>query len=229
MNRYILLVLCVLASSACGGGSDDESPGSAEVRFIQASADAPLVDVFVDDDQEFQRGVDFLEVRDYRGISADNRRLVITEASSFPLFTTESLSLEDGAKYSLISLDRRSEMDTLLLLDESTHPDSNRTSLRIIHAAVGVEAEIDVYVSHADDGELATEPTAGELAFKDVVPYRFSDADEYFISVLLTDSGFLVAESEILDLHGGQAYTLLIVDDLDGPNPINFLLVPDPS
>ncbi|MCB0345866.1 MAG: DUF4397 domain-containing protein [Bdellovibrionales bacterium] len=220
---FVFVLLC----AACGDGAKDDSPGSADIRFIQASPNADLVDVFVDDDKEFQRAVEYLEVRNYRGLSADNSHLLITEASSFPLYATESLSVQDGSRYTLIALDIRSEMDTLLLLDDPLKPDTNRTGVRLVHAAVGISDDVDVYITHADDTNFDTEPAVTELAFKDSTTYLNSDADEYIVTLISSETGAFIAESDRLNFNGGRVYTLLFVEPLSGSSAVEFQLIED--
>jgi hypothetical protein len=121
-------------------------PGTASVRVIHMSPDAPVVDILVDgstravSDLEFGQGTGYLE------LEAGDHGFAIVPAggSAMDAVLSVDLTLEADASYTVLAYDELSGLKAMALVDDLESLGSGDIRVRAIHAASMV-GEVDIW------------------------------------------------------------------------------------
>lgn len=155
LSRRFTAATLVLASVALAGCSDDDDnpaqpmqPGSADVRVLHLSPDAPAVDVFVDQTTPAAvSGLAFLEGTDYISLDPGSYRIDVSASGSAPsqsVLTVPNLDLQDAASYTAVAYGNLASISALALLDDDSNLSTGSIRVRAIHTAVGV-GQVDIW------------------------------------------------------------------------------------
>lgn len=201
----------------------------ADVRVVHAVADAPAVDVLVNDDVALS-SVPFLAFSDYLNLAADEYNFKVNAAGTDTTVIDADVALENAAQYSVLAVGS--------LTDETIAPavlrDFNRriateAQVRIVHASPAA-GPVDIYVTATDDISEATPAFAG-------VDFDASDLQatgnvalppgEYYVTVTLADTKDAAIGPILLTLSGGGLYTAVAVDATGGGLLPQLILLDD--
>lgn len=226
LRRGILLLLLTSIFTLLAACDEEDGDGEApELRFVQASPDAPSVDLLLYEEAILER-VGYLESTDYFEIDEEAEEFKLTASDSFTTFFTFGNSLREDEHYTLISLGYTDEMDGLLLLDDNAKPESSRVKLRFVNAAPSAP-DIDVYVVPNDSDLSMVLPTVSDLGFSEDSDYVTGLEGDYQIQVTPKDSSEVIATSDIITFESGQIRSILLVEDEGGGAPFNIIFLRD--
>lgn len=179
-----LLVGCSDDDDNGNGGMDGGAPGTAMLRVVHASPDAPAVDIYAaGSDTPLVTDLAYGDATTYLSVDEGTYDLEIrgagAAADSAPVFSTGDVTLYDGdvvtavAAGLLASSDSTDGFRVLLLAEAFDAPAAGNAIVRIVHASsdaptVAVDVgndgtpEVDSLARFADTGSAGVELPAGE-------------------------------------------------------------------
>ncbi len=159
MKRWFMIVgaLALLGSLAVPAGAGLAQGNQARLRAVNASPDAPPLDVLVNGAVAFP-ALSFEGVTAYRSFNAGvtNVQFVPTGGGQPSLINT-SRDLAANVDYTIVATGFQANIRPLLLIDDNTAPFSGQARLRLVHVSPNA-GPVDVAI------------TGGRLLFSDV-PY----------------------------------------------------------
>ncbi|MBA2753572.1 MAG: DUF4397 domain-containing protein, partial [Chloroflexia bacterium] len=185
-----------------------EDPGQARVRIVHASPDAGPVDVYAGEESLFV-GLEFASASDYIMIPAGEQQVRVVPAGGSVDDAAIDVSSEfaDGGTYEIVAGGLREEIEGQIYeVNRGTLGGNNTARVRVIHAAIGVEA-VDVVTS------------GGETLFTGIEPGSATDYVEIEAATLdlevraagsteaaITAPGVMVEAGQVYDIFAiGQA------------------------
>lgn len=178
---FMIAALAMLMAYGCG--DDDESgivTGDARIRAIHLSADAPNVDIYVDETPPpGVTNLAFGESTTFIDIDPGTYTFNITVANGPPpppsVLDVGPLTLEEGKAYTAVAFDVVTSIEALALVDDLSNPGAGNIRLRPIHAAPGVP-QVDIWEVTDPLNPIALYP---DVDFRDVGAYAVLPAGTY--------------------------------------------------
>lgn len=194
--------------------TEADQDGTANVRVVHASPDAPAVDVYVNDEPVLE-DVSFGTVSDYLELEAGTYDVTITAADDPEAVVYEAeLPVEEGT-YTIAAAGELSENATepfqpVLLLDESEEPADGTALVRLAHLSPDAST-VDVTV--ADSGDVLFD----NASFANATGYQEVPAGSYTLEIRAAtpDEDGEVVETVDVSLADGETYTAFAVGYLD--------------
>lgn len=138
--------------AACGGGSDRTK---AQVRLVNASSGYAQLDLRVDNEVR-QATVSYGNSASY--VEADpGKPYTVTSAGSGTALLSFTPGLSARKYYTVLAYGALGSLKQLVLDDNNSEPDTNRSLLRVLNAAADAGA-LDVYLTGSDDTLAASVP-----------------------------------------------------------------------
>lgn len=217
MRNYLCLglgVAVLLACAACG----DDGGGTARVRVLHLSPDAPNVDVIVDDGATPAfSNLAFLGGTAYADVPAGRRDIDVNVAGTDDTaIALDDLRVEDGVSYTAVAIGTAAQIQGLVIEDELEGIPDGQIRVRIIHSGAGV-GEVDVWnvTTPGSPSALAPDLAFGETTESLTIPavaYRVgidvnNDMDpELYFSLPALPSG---THANVFAVNDGTGVTLV--------------------
>lgn len=214
--KWIAGPLVVLALAGCEG---DRAQNSADVRFMHASIDTEGLDVLVEDDAK--TGISAGSTSSFVNFGSGTRTLKLRSQSNGTVLLEKSVSFASASGQTLVVYGRRTSLQTALLNDNTSSPDSGRFKLRVMGLSPDVGA-VDVYlVSGAIDSVPANMSNVGYGTISD-----FAQVSEGNLRIVFATAGTkeVLFESDARSFSAGDRYSLAIFPSLGG-RLVNALLL----
>jgi rhodanese-related sulfurtransferase len=217
-NKIILLIVAMSAMlflTSCDDNDSTGPDGSALVRVIHTSYDAPAVDVWVEGDvaiEDLAYGMSsgYAEIDD-----GMNEIMVVPAGSNEPVVIDVELDLIDMADYTVLAVGPLAEIEPIFALDERA-PVSNMAKVRFIHAAPDAPA-VDIKY---DVGKAT--PIFENKAFKSISDYVEVPGAAYSFLVTPAGSDDVVVSFEPVMVENGNVYTVVAHGTLDAEDEYPF-------
>src|SRR5258708_6574344 len=179
----ILALSAIIFNAACG--SDH-----AKVRFVQASPDAPGLDVAMDG-KTVAKNMAFGDVSPATGyltIAAGNRRVEVRDTGTTTDQINSTVDFGSQKTYTLLASGKVSDKSIAALLktDDNSAPASGKVKLRVIHDAPDGPGHIDVYVVAPGTNITNLSPNISNLAYQQVSDYQNPAAATYEVIVTVS-------------------------------------------
>lgn len=247
MNRKLISVVAILglALSGCFSSSSSSNrstaqvpldPGapSANVRVLHASANAPDVDIYIEDTRAISE-LGFSEATGFTQVPARALAVAIRVAGaapdSEPVFSTTVTPAADASytlvAYGLLGGEGDAAFDLLVIDDMLDTPAAGFARLFVLHAAPTV-GPVDIYAAPGD--------TLGDPLIEGFVPradsgdYLEIPSGTYRIRITPADSQTIAYDSGDITLENGQSYFVAALDRESGFSPASLVaLLDDPA
>jgi hypothetical protein len=179
-------LLAVLPLAAC----DDDDPvtppaAAARLKVVHAVADAPPVDVRVDDGAPAVTALAFAQsTPTYLSVPSGERRLRVNPTGTQTSVIDARATLAPDADVTVVATGRvagGAAIQPLVLADTNTAPAAGQVRVRVVHAAATV-GNVDVYVS-APGAALPATPTLASVPFRGASNYLAVPAGAYQVRV----------------------------------------------
>lgn len=193
--------------------------GSARVRVIHASPDAPAVDVLVDGTKAISN-LAFKAASPYANVSAGTRTFQVFPAGTMtgkPVIEV-SPALEGGKDYTVIALGRLAEIAPGLFADDNA-PATGKAKVRFIHASPNTPA-VDIALK---DGPVVF----ANVAFKVASRYAAVDAGTYNFEARPAGTTTSALDVPGVRLEAGRVYTVVALGLLNGQPALSVILTAD--
>ena len=182
----------------------------ARVRVVHASADAPAVDVTVDD-AEVLADVTFKDASDYLELLGDTYSVEVLQANSASAVISADLTLDPRTDYTVIALNSVANIEALVLADDNTAPADGAVKVRLVHGAQQA-GTVDIYIVEPGADISDAEPTVSGFEFKDDTGYLEVPADDYQVLITVGNTKQVAIDTGTLSLAAGVVRTAIAVD-----------------
>lgn len=226
MNKIKLLAvsLITVALAACGGSDNDNEPNSTKgdtfVRILHASADAPKVDVLVDD-KAVLTGVAYQQGSGYLELSEGQHTLSLRVSGTETIALKKSVTLNKGSYYSVIAQNNVASLE-LAILDDTERRANKTNDVTVVHAAPDA-GNVDIYVT-APDAALES-ATLSDVAFKKNASLPNISAGDYQVRITGKGSKDAVYDSGSLSID--KDVTAIAIKSKMGASPVSLLIWAD--
>jgi hypothetical protein len=198
----MLLALALAPAAAAQGGS-------AKVRVVHASPDAPAVDVYVDGNQVLTN-VPFFTASDYLDLSAGPHDIRVTPTgdAGTAVIDAKGVSVEAGKAYTVAATGMLADIQPTVYNDNLAAPAAGKAHVRVIHASPDAPA-VDIRVK---GGPVLI----SNLAFPKDSGYLPVDAGSYDLTVNAAGSDAVALDLPGVNLEAGKIYDVFAVGLLNG-------------
>jgi Domain of unknown function (DUF4397) len=206
--RLVVPTISVALATLGGITVANAAPEEGWIRLAHLSPDTPKVDVYVssfgnDDDPTVLRSVGYGMFSPYQRVPAGSytiaMRLEGTPATE-PAVLSTTVEINADSAATVAGMGRTSDLELVTLTDDLEPPGTNKSKVRVIHAALTAPVVNTV--------ELAGSTVATDLSFAQFTDYDPVGAGNTTIEV---DAGSATAEQS-LDLGAGATYTVVVRD-----------------
>lgn len=190
----------------------------AELRVGHNSADAPAVDIVVNNntDMPLVEDLSFPDFTGYVSVPAADYNVKVLEANSTDAdeaVINADLSLQNGTIYSVIALNEFAEIEPLVLVDNPRRI-ATEAKLRVVHGS-SLAGEVDIYLTEEGADISAIDPALSNIPFKADSGYLSVAEGTYDVTVTATGSKDAAIEPATIMLSSGGVYTIVARDELD--------------
>ena len=220
MRRTItLLGAAVFALAAAPVAAQDASPempteaGTAMVRVLHASPDAPEVDIYLDGAAvgDPLAALAFGTISPYVPVPAGPHAIKVcatADATVCPIDVPE-LTVEDGMSYTIAATNALASIEAQVLVDTTT-PDPANALVRVVHFSADAPA-VDVLTQ---DGATTV---VSALAYPNATEYLALPAGSYDLKVCANaDTTVCPIDPPALDLAAGTVSSVFAIGSLEG-------------
>ncbi|OAN17650.1 hypothetical protein A3K86_01635 [Photobacterium jeanii] len=232
MNTWLKAALLALTATFITACDDDDSstPTNPELRVIHGSADAPAVDILVNDAAAFT-DLKFKEVTDYASLEPATYNVKVVGAGTTTAVFEADLALEVDKKYSALALDKFDGGNgpfTVIVLDDTTPQMDAMAQIRLIHgsafANTASAAGVDIYITAPQTDINTVEPNVTALVFKENTGFVALPAGQYDVSLTPTGSKNIV-KMVTIDLVNGKVYNAIASDNDSTFTDVDLILM----
>lgn len=225
LTRYGLAALA--ATGLLLGCSDANSgpSGSAQVRVVHGSPDAPAVDVLVDGGVVLSN-VAYTDASGYLALPPGSRRIQVNVAGTGTSVIDLNASVKRDSAYTLIAANLVANIEPLGLEDDLASPAAGNVKVRLVHGAPNV-GPVDIYVTAPNADLAAATPTLTAVPFKAQSGYLEVPAGDYQVRITPTGTKTVAIDTGPLTLAAGQIRTAIALESAGGGAPLSALLLAD--
>lgn len=209
-GRLLAVVAVPLVAVGCDDDDDNVTDpgdvGTAQVRVVHLSPDAPAVDVAVNGTVAVS-GAAYLDATDYLTVPAGDARITVTPAgATTPVVIDATVPLGVGASYTIAATGFLADIQPLVLVDDRST--SGQAKVRFVHTSADAPA-VDVAVT---DGPILF----GGVPFRGATEYAGVDAGTYDLEVRVAGTQTVALPLPGTTLNGGtnvSAFAIGLLSD----------------
>jgi Domain of unknown function (DUF4397) len=220
-----VLILCtagmVVSMGGCPLQPDGQNGKTARLRVIHASPDAPAVDVCANGQAAFE-GAAFSGATAYATLDEGTYAIRVTAAGAgcdSAGVINASLPLSSGQDVSVVAVNRLSQIEPLVLIDNNASPAAGKAKVRFVHAGPDAPT-VDITLT---DGTTLFD----NVSFKQSSGYLEVAAGSYDLQVRDETGAAVVLTLNDTALGAGNIYTVFAVGLLNGTPALNALVTLD--
>lgn len=210
--RVGLIALWVGVWCGCGGSSSS----SGNLRFVQASATAPFVDLYVNGKLQ-SSNLGYPNATGYFPINSGAHIQVLPSNSGKAVLDTK-IPITASANETLILTGPFSKPSTTLLTDGGNTAASGDANVRVVNASIGMGTP-DVYIVPSGTSISGALPTTGNLGFDSSTGYVIIPAGSYDVFFTQTGTKNAFLDTGPINLSAAGSETVI---GLDGPGGTGF-------
>ncbi|MDR7402891.1 MAG: DUF4397 domain-containing protein [Armatimonadota bacterium] len=218
--QVVIGTMVIVVALGLSTGLGQAQSGTARVRVVHASPDAPAVDVVVDGTKAIS-GLAFKAISAYATVPAGQRKFQV-----FPAGTTMGTpvievtpSLAAGKDYTVVAFGRLAGITPGLVEDDNRAPAAGKARIRFIHGSPNAPA-VDIAVT----GGPVIFPN---VAFKAASGYAEVDAGTYNLEARAAGTSTVALAVPGVRLEAGRTYTVIAVGLLNGTPALSAILTAD--
>jgi hypothetical protein len=206
--RFVIPTISVALATLGGITVANAAPEEGWIRLAHLSPDTPKVDVYVssfgnDDDPTVLRSVGYGMFSPYQRVPAGSYTIAMRlegAPATEPAVLSTTVKINADSAATVAGMGQNSELELVTLTDDMQPAGTNKSKVRVIHAALTAPVVNTV--------ELAGSPVATDLSFAQFTDYDAVAAGNTTVEV---DAGSATAEQS-LDLSAGATYTVVVRD-----------------
>jgi len=185
--RLGFLAMCVCVLGGCGGSSST----TGNLRFLQASPDAPQVNLLVDG-HSVASGLGYINATGYVSLHSGSRHVQVVPVSGGSPILDTGVNVASSGNQTLILTGSVASAHSILLNDTGSTTTNGDGSVRVINASSNAGTG-DVYIVPAGDSIAGIPPTVANLGFDGNTGYQLVAIGGYevFMTTPGTKNAFL--------------------------------------
>lgn len=199
------------------------SAGSpAELRVVHASADAPPVDVVVNDDfaNPLVPGLvypNFAPAAGFVSVPADDYDITVTDSATQSVFPidVDGLTLDAGTTYDILAINSLAMLEPLILTDDYRRV-ATAAKIRIVHASTVADGltpvGVDIYVTAPGTDITTVEPTLEDVPFRENTGFLELAGGNYEVTVTAANDTAPAIPTTPITIVDGGIYTAIARD-----------------
>lgn len=207
--RLGFLVLCVCVLGGCGGNSST----TGNLRFLQASPDAPQVNLLVEG-HSVATGLGYMNATGYVSLRSGSQHVQVVPVSGGSPILDTSVNIVSSGNQTLILTGPAASTQSLLLTDGGTTATTGDGNVRVVNASRTSGAP-DVYIVPAGSSIAGISPTVANLAFNTSTGYQLVPVGAYEVILTTPKTKNAFLDTGSINLAGGGNQTVVV---LDGPS-----------
>ncbi len=235
LASFTVVSCLAVALTGCNNDSDlpevtppPPPPSFADVRVIHAAPDAPLVNVYANDqvlggleNVDYQVASGLIEVQPN---TYDVRVEAIVPGGNVDVISA-SLTLEADMVYNVFAIDTVADgVEPLLVANADTAVSAGNARVQVVHAAPNAPT-VDIYVTAPDDDLMAAQPTA-TASFKDFTGQLEVPAGDYRIRITAAGMTDVLYDSGTVNLADGADLVVAATQSVAaGDAPVTLLAI----
>lgn len=202
----------------------------AEIRVVHASADAPAVDVAVNNGDPAITDLAFMDATGFINLPADDYVVDVNVAGGATVLDDVPLSIATSDKLSVYAVGAVADGSlTLAAVTEMQRRIATDAQIQLVHASPSA-GNVDIYVTATDDISTA-DPVFTDIPFnaEGLVSTGYVSLlpGDYVVTVTATGTKTAAIAPVPLTLEGGGIYTAAAVDATGGGLPPGLILLDD--
>ncbi|MEN9933888.1 MAG: hypothetical protein RLZZ387_467 [Chloroflexota bacterium] len=205
-KSWMLLVLGALLSLLAAPAALAQS-GTAKVRVVHASPDAPAVDVWVNG-QKTLTNVPFFTASNYLDLPAGSYDIMVVPAGATEpaVIDAKGVTIEAGKAYTIAATGNLADIEPTILIDNLATPAAGQAHVRVIHFSPDAPA-VDIRVKGGD-------ALLSDLEFPDATAYTPVPAGSYDLEVTPAGQTTVVLPINGVQFEAGKIYDVFAVGAL---------------
>ena len=214
-SAWLGMGLCLWAAlfaPGCGGGSG--SGTAAMLRLVQASPDAPAVNVLIDA-KSVAVNLAYGNDTGYLSVKAGSRHIQVVPVSGGAAIFDQTISFTSSTNQTLLLTGTSAAIQAVTLNDTAPTVVANSGNVRVVNASATM-GTADVYIVPAGSSIVGVTPVTAGLAFDQSTGYQLTAAGSYevFMTTPGTTRAFL--SSGPISLTASQNQTIVALDGASG-------------
>lgn len=196
-----------------GMSSTALAAGTANVRVLHASPDAPAVDIYLDDAKvDALTNVPFGTISDYLAIPAGkhNVKVYATGTTSSPVIDAD-VTVAAGSAYTIAATGAVADIAAQVLKDDPS-PTTKSAKVRVIHFSADAPA-VDV----ATAGSAVDEAVVKGLTYPNATDYLALPGGTYDLEVRLAGETTVALALDNVKVENGKAYSVFVIGSAASP------------
>lgn len=212
--RLSFLGLCLFVFSGCGGSSS----GTGNLRFIQASPDAPQSNLYVDG-KLVSANLGYGNATGYISLNTGSRHVQVVPTSGAKAILDIKVSVVSSGDQTLIETGQVANAGSVLLTDSSSTTNTSTTTtqggVRVVNAAINMGVA-DVYVVAANTGIAAVSPAVASLGVNFSTGYELVPVGSYQVFMTAPGTKNVFLNTGPISMTSNANQTVIILDGISG-------------
>jgi hypothetical protein len=187
--------------------------GTADVRVLHASPDAPAVDVYLDDNKvDALTNVPFGTISDYLAVPAGkhNVKVYATGTTSSPVIDAD-VTVAGGSAYTIAATGALADITAQVLKDDPS-PTAKSAKVRVIHFSADAPA-VDI----ATKGSSVGDAIVKGLTYPNATDYLALPGGTYDLEVRLAGETTVALALDNAKVQNGKAYSVFAIGSAASP------------
>jgi hypothetical protein len=210
--RLGFLVLCVCVLGGCSGSSS--SGGTGNLRFVQASPNAPRVNLLVDG-HSVATGLGYINATGYISVRSGSRHVQVEPVSGGSPILDTSVNVVSSGNQTLILTGSAASAHSLLLADGGTTATAGDGNVRVVNASSNA-GTADVYMVPAGTSIAGIPATVANLAFNTDTGYQLVPVGAYEVIMTAPGTKNAVLDTGSINLAASANQTVVALDGGSG-------------
>jgi len=224
-NKITLVTAAVVLSLFTGCDSSNEVIPKTHVSVLHASANAPKVDVKIDNDTVLT-GVDFKQGSNLLELDSGTRKVVVEGilpgGARTPVITAD-LPLDADTRYTIIAANDVADIEPVIVSAPVVDVPADTVRAQVVHAAAKAPS-VDVYVT-APSADINSASPLSALAYKaSTDPVEIPNGD-YEIRITPEGSKTVLFDSGTISLAGGSDLVIAAVENISDSVPVSLVVL----
>lgn len=200
-----------LWSTGCGGGGGGSD---AQLRFLQASPNAPLVNVLIDA-KSVAVDLAYGNATAYISVKPGSRHIQLVPVSGGSPIFDQTISFTSSTNQTLLLTGSAPSIQQVMLSDTSPTVVANNGHVRVVNASATMGAA-DVYIVPAGSSIVGVNPITAGLTFNQSTGYQLTPVGNYQVFMTTPGTPNALLSTGPLNLTSSQNQTVVALDGAAG-------------
>lgn len=223
LARCLFAACLPLALAACGGGV---STSTAQVRFIQASPNAPMGLTLTWHGNWILTDFTFQEDSGYFQPADINMKMNAVDGISGDKILEFDARFENETDYTIVFINPVDDFQALILVDDLSPAPEGQFKLRFLHMAPSA-SDVDIYIVPPGFTLDNTVALAAGIQYSGGTSYFTPNEGNYQIVVTEAGTTNVLKQLTPLTFNAGQIRTVVLFDSLGGGAPYSLKIMTD--